>query len=91
MTAVPVHTPYDGSSKPFSIGLKQLDLNEWIEVGVRAGRVRADVDTATQAALFVSAIRGAAWQWLIDPSVDVDAIHEEIKATFARNLGGSEG
>lgn len=33
MTTLPAHTPYDGSSKPFSIGLKQLDLNEWIEVG----------------------------------------------------------
>ncbi|WP_353644771.1 DUF3445 domain-containing protein [Mesorhizobium sp. WSM2239] len=29
----PVHTPYDGSSKPFSIGLKPLNLAEWIEVG----------------------------------------------------------
>jgi hypothetical protein len=28
----PLHTPYDGSSKPFSIGLKPLDLAEWIEV-----------------------------------------------------------
>lgn len=65
-------------------------VQEWIEAGMRAGSVRADADAATQAALFVSAIRGAAWQWLIDPTVDVDAIHEEIKATFARSLGGSE-
>jgi hypothetical protein len=27
-----LHTPYDGSSKPFTIGLKPLDLNAWIEV-----------------------------------------------------------
>jgi dimethylamine monooxygenase subunit A len=27
-----MHTPYDGSSKPFTIGLRQLDFNEWIEV-----------------------------------------------------------
>jgi hypothetical protein len=26
------HTPYNGSSRPFTIGLKQLDLNSWIEV-----------------------------------------------------------
>ena len=26
------HTPYDGSSKPFTIGLKPLDINDWIEV-----------------------------------------------------------
>jgi dimethylamine monooxygenase subunit A len=26
------HTPYDGSAKPFTIGLKPLDLREWIDV-----------------------------------------------------------
>ncbi|MCV0393853.1 MAG: DUF3445 domain-containing protein [Rhizobiaceae bacterium] len=31
-TDPPVHTPYDGSSMPFSIGLKPLDLGGWIEV-----------------------------------------------------------
>ena len=28
----PTHTPYDGTSKPFTIGLKQLDPQDWIEV-----------------------------------------------------------
>jgi hypothetical protein len=28
----PAHTPYDGSSKPFTIGLQPLDLADWIEV-----------------------------------------------------------
>jgi hypothetical protein len=32
MTASPAHTPYDGSSKPFAIGLRPLDLANWIEV-----------------------------------------------------------
>jgi dimethylamine monooxygenase subunit A len=27
-----IHTPYDGSSKPFTIGLQQLDPATWIEV-----------------------------------------------------------
>lgn len=26
------HTPYDGSSKPFNIGIRPLDVQEWIEV-----------------------------------------------------------
>lgn len=30
--ALPIHTPYDGSSKLFQIGLKQLDLRNWIEI-----------------------------------------------------------
>lgn len=28
----PIHTPYDGSATPFTIGVKQLDLADWIEV-----------------------------------------------------------
>jgi dimethylamine monooxygenase subunit A len=31
-TAHMLHKPYDGSSKPFTIGLGQLDPEEWIEV-----------------------------------------------------------
>ncbi|WP_425417180.1 heme-dependent oxidative N-demethylase family protein [Oricola indica] len=27
----PVHTPYDGSATPFTIGLKPFDVNDWIE------------------------------------------------------------
>lgn len=32
MTQLPIHTPYDGSSKLFQIGLKQLDPTTWIEI-----------------------------------------------------------
>jgi len=28
----PTHTPYDGSAQPFTIGLQQLDLKDWIEI-----------------------------------------------------------
>jgi dimethylamine monooxygenase subunit A len=28
---VQIHTPYDGSAKPFTIGLQQLDLIDWID------------------------------------------------------------
>ncbi len=30
--AGPAHTPYDGSSTPFTIGLQPLDPDEWIEI-----------------------------------------------------------
>ncbi len=36
-----LHTPFDGSSKPFTIGLKPLDLSDWIEVD---GQLRAYLD-----------------------------------------------
>jgi hypothetical protein len=32
---LPIHTPYDGSATPFTIGLKPLDWNEWIEIDGR--------------------------------------------------------
>lgn len=32
MNSLPTHTPYDGSSSPFTIGLKQLDPAIWLEV-----------------------------------------------------------
>lgn len=32
MSEANMHTPYDGSSKPFTIGLKPLDASQWIEV-----------------------------------------------------------
>jgi dimethylamine monooxygenase subunit A len=35
MSSRPIPTPYDGSSKLFQIGLKPLDLSEWIEVDER--------------------------------------------------------
>ncbi len=30
--SLPAHTPYDGSATPFTIGLKPLDLADWIEI-----------------------------------------------------------
>lgn len=32
MTQLPIHTPYDGSSRLFTIGLRQLDPANWIEI-----------------------------------------------------------
>ncbi|CAN7311388.1 DUF3445 domain-containing protein [Phyllobacterium sp. LjRoot231] len=31
-TPAPAYTPYDGSVQPFTIGLQQLDLKNWIEI-----------------------------------------------------------
>ncbi|MDB5507037.1 MAG: hypothetical protein JWR75_1675 [Devosia sp.] len=37
-----LHTPYDGSSKLFAIGLKPLDLTTWIDVDADLGRYLAE-------------------------------------------------
>lgn len=38
------HTPYDGSRKPFSVGLAPLDLYEWIEPDPRLAEALAQKD-----------------------------------------------
>lgn len=42
MMTTPAHTPYDGSAKPFTIGLKPLDAAEWIEVDWNYGAYIAE-------------------------------------------------
>ena len=42
--APPAHTPYDGSSKPFTIGLRPLDPAGWIEVDGRLEAQLAEKD-----------------------------------------------
>lgn len=32
MATTPAHMPYDGSAQPFTIGLQQLDIKNWIEI-----------------------------------------------------------
>ena len=56
--------------------------------GVEAGTVRADIDVDEVASLIISLIRGASYQWLLEPGFDLDAalvllvdvIEERVKA-----------
>lgn len=62
----------------------------WITAGIENGSVRPDVDAAREAALFMSMLRGAAYQWMIDPrGVDIDALHDAIDETVTRSLARS--
>ncbi len=42
VATLPAHTPYDGSSKLFTIGLKPLDFADWIEVDGHYGAQLAE-------------------------------------------------
>ena len=39
-----LHTPYDGSSKPFTVGLRPLSLDEWIETDERMPEYLSEKD-----------------------------------------------
>jgi AcrR family transcriptional regulator len=59
----------------------------WITAGIQSGQVRADVDATREAALVIGMLRGAAYQWLIDPrGVNVDALYDAIDETVTRVL-----
>jgi len=67
-------------------------VERWIRAGIERGEVRADVDPRAQAALLMSAIRGASYLWLLDSkSVDLHELYNEIRRTFTRNLKPSGG
>jgi AcrR family transcriptional regulator len=60
----------------------------WIESGVAAGEIRADVDRRMEATLFVGALRGVATQWLTDPGCfDLEEAREALKDDLRRRLG----
>jgi len=62
----------------------------WIRAGVQAGTVRADVDPVREAGLFMSMLRGAAYQWLLDPrGTDLDGLHDAIADAVTRTLARS--
>ncbi|MCG8588795.1 MAG: TetR/AcrR family transcriptional regulator [Proteobacteria bacterium] len=68
-------------------GRLRHSVAEWIEAGVAAGQVRADVDAQAQAALFLGAFRGAMYQWLLDPeAIDLDRLFAEHKRSVQRAL-----
>ncbi|MCW5889135.1 MAG: TetR/AcrR family transcriptional regulator [bacterium] len=58
-----------------------------IAAGVAAGSVRADVDPERAAALFLAMVRGAAYQWLLDPrGVDVASLYDAVAEAVERTL-----
>ena len=44
MTPTHTHTPYDGSSKPFTIGLRPLELGDWLDVDAMLEQHLAEKD-----------------------------------------------
>jgi AcrR family transcriptional regulator len=58
-----------------------------IRAGIAQGTVRADVDVAGQATLFLAVLRGIALQWLVDPdAVDLEAAYRALDAWLERGL-----
>jgi hypothetical protein len=58
-----------------------------IKSGVERGEIRKNIDAESQAAIFISALRGVMTQWLLDPDhVDIEAIKKELIDNVRRTL-----
>lgn len=69
----------------------RTNMEGLVRRGVAQGTVRADVDTAVAAALFVGALRGAAYQWLLDPAFDVDRVLQALQEQLDLSLRPADG
>jgi len=59
----------------------------WIQAGIAAGEIRADVNPDAEAAAFIGMLRGVAMQWMADRGCfDIDAVCRSLKEGLRRNL-----
>jgi AcrR family transcriptional regulator len=63
------------------------DIERILHEGIAAGVIRADIDPAAQAAILLGAMRGIAFQWLLDrDAFSLDAAYSELKQNLHRSL-----
>jgi dimethylamine monooxygenase subunit A len=71
-----VHTPYDGSSKLFAIGLKPLDVDEWIDADERLGADLAEKER----------LAATHWDEVFAAEACTEAAQAEVLALLAAHL-----
>jgi AcrR family transcriptional regulator len=65
----------------------RTDIERILDEGIAAGMIRADIDPPAQAALILGALRGIAFQWLLDrEAFSLDATYSELKQNLRRSL-----
>jgi AcrR family transcriptional regulator len=65
----------------------RAQIEATLSAGITAGTIRGDVVPAAQAALLLGALRGIAFQWLLEPgSFALDPTYDELKHNLRRTL-----
>jgi AcrR family transcriptional regulator len=63
----------------------RADIEATLRAAMAAGTVRKDIDPAAQAVLLMAAVRGIAFQWLLDPDgFSIASAYEEQKRNLHR-------
>jgi hypothetical protein len=71
-----VHTPYDGSSKLFAIGLKPLEVSEWIDADERLAKNLAEKER----------LAAERWDEVFAAEAGTDAAQAEVLALLIEHL-----
>lgn len=67
----------------------RLAMRVFIEQGIKAGEIRADIDPDAQAALLIGTLRGLAIQRLLDPAAfDLETVCAELETNLEKTLRG---
>lgn len=62
-------------------------LETILREGMANGEMRADLDPAAQAVLFMAQLRGLGFQWLLEPQAfSLEATYAELRANLVRSL-----
>lgn len=65
----------------------RADVEAWLQDGIREGNVRADVDAASFAVLYLTFVSGTIYQWLVAPeAVDLAGAFEYFRGLARREL-----
>jgi hypothetical protein len=65
---------------------QRRDAQRWIEAGQAAGEVSSTVDAGLAAELFCAAADGLVYRWLVNPSLPIKALHDELRFSIKDSL-----
>lgn len=65
---------------------QRRDVQHWIEAGQQEGDVHHEVDATTAAEMFLSAVDGLIYRWLVNPRRPIRGLAEALKKEVRRSL-----
>jgi AcrR family transcriptional regulator len=68
---------------------QRRDVEDWIERGRAGGSISPALDAALAAELFCAALDGLLYRWLVNPTIPVDHLYDQLRADVPRAFGSS--
>ena len=62
------------------------DVQRWIEQGIEAGEIRADLDAALAAELLCASVDGLIYRWLVNARTPIRGLQQLLKSELTRSF-----